>query len=509
MTPLELNEANAVDLDKRVFDPELRYIETPRLLKTCGPLLKLKREIGDHRTEVVRFCHESVRAYLVSNRFSESLIHFQVKKFSANACLAKTCLVYMIHFFSLDIMQLKKDYELTNYPPLLQYALDRWPGHYRQVIGHDQQEELDGLAYKLQSLKNIEEAFSIYGRWIEFISPIYYSALVGITGAVSMLLKEGVDPNEPPFGRWGTALGAACHAGHEDIVELLVEYGAEVETSSADGWTPLHLAAETIGPRLVTILIENGTEDYVDRRDSEGCTALHFAARRGEEETVQLLLDNGADVLAADNEDFTPLDMALSRGREEIVRLLVNHGADVDAFHGKYGTRLRHAARSGDERAVKILLKLGANPNLYWDPKPFPRYPPGTPLQEAIYYEKEGIIGHENIVKLLLEAGANPNGHALVPDSALHWAAGAGNSKIVKWLLEAGADVNAAESGHESPLKAAVSARREEVVRLLLAAGADPNAQDSSPTQTPLGWAISRKEPVLEQLLRDHGATDY
>ena len=514
MTPLELVEVIAVDLDRLIFDPELRYIERLSLLKICGPLIRFEGDEGleypetETETETVRFCHESVRAFLVSNRIREFRIHFQVTKVSANACLAKTCLIYISHVHSLDILSTQTNVETISYP-LLQYALEEWSGHYRKIIGRDQQEELDDLAYKLPSLEN---AFAIYHRWtgriIEVISPIYYSSLSGITGVVSMLLEEGADPDEPPLGRWGTALGAACHAGHGDVVELLVENGAHVETSSSEGLTPLHLAAQTIEARLVLMLINNGTEDeYVDRRDSAGWTALHWAAKSGKEETVQLLLKAGADVLAADKEDATPLDAALSQGREEIVQLLVNHGADVDAFYGKYGTRLHHAARSGDERAVRILLKVGADPNLYRDPKPL-KYEPGTPLQEAVLYGEEKPLGHENIVKLLLAAGADPNRYGSFPDTALRWAAFGGNTKIIRWLLDAGADINATPSGNDSPLKAAVQSGQEEGVRLLLAAGADPNVEDKGICRTPLRWAITRKLPVMEQILRDHGATE-
>ena len=542
MTVLELGEVIAVDLDKLVFDPELRYSSTLELLKTCGALIKFKRETEitdskvvplvdlsareylyserlrefEGKTEItdskaVRFCHESARAYLVSNRLREFRIHIDMTKVSANACIAKICLVYMIRINSFGISLGGLDTDLNDTIrvfPLTHYALHEWPGHYRKVIRRDQQEELDNLAHKLLS---VEKSFDIYRRWsgsaIEVISPIYYSSLAGITGVVSTLLEEGVDPDEPPFGLWGTALGAACHAGHGDVVELLVENGAEIETSSPMGLTPLHLAAGTFGARLVRMLIEGGAENYINRRDDAGLTALHWAARSGKEETVQLLLDNGADILAADKEDLTPLDEALSEGREQIVQLLINHGADVDAFHGKHGTRLRHACRSGDERAVKILLKVGADPNLYREPKPYPAIEPGNSLQEAVVQGGEKPCGHESIVKLLLAAGADPNLHGTYPDSALRWAVHGAKMNIIQWLLDAGADINATPSGDDSPLRAAVRSGREDVVRLFLAAGADPNVQDSSPYGSPLSWAISRKLSVMEQILRDHGAT--
>ena len=507
MTLLELGEVIAFDLDNLVFDPELRYIETLNLLKICGPLIKLEKsddsgEMVNPETKVVRFCHESVRAYLVSNRLREFRIHFEVTKISANAYLAKTCLVYISYVNSLELLP-TRIYNVTIDYPLLQYALDEWPGHYRKVIGRDQQEELDNLAYNLLSS---EKAFSIYQRWpvnpADVISPIYYSSLAGITGVVSMLLEEGVDPDGPPLGRWGTALGAACYAGRGDVVELLVDNGAEVETVSAEGLTPLQLASATIGARLVSMLIEKGTEDYLNRRSPNGWTALHWAARGGKEETVKLLVDEGADVLAADNEDQTPLDVALGQGRGEIVQLLVNGGADVNAFHRKYGTRLQHAARSGDERAVRILLKVGADPNLYREPKPFPRYEPGNPLQEAIGFEGRKPNGHEYIVRLLLAAGADPNlrSHS---GNALHWAAGAANESIFQMLLDAGADVNAPVNAlHEDvALDIAVLGGNLEIVRLLLAHGANPNIGGIA-----LDRAIDRKFTAIEQILRSSGA---
>ena len=124
----------------------------------------------------------------------------------------------------------------------------------------------------------------------------------------------------------------------------------------------------------------------------------------------------------------------------------------------------------------------------------------------------EEPLGHENIVKLLLAAGADPNSLGAVPFSALHWAAQAGNPKILKLFLEAGAEVNPVPSdrpGLESTLKLAVENRREKAVRLLLAAGANPNLGDNSKSGSPLRCAIRKKEPVIEQMLRDHGAIDF
>ena len=72
--------------------------------------------------------------------------------------------------------------------------------------------------------------------------------------------------------------------------------------------TPLHYAAGYNKPEVVELLLDKGAD--VHARSTLGITPLHYAARYNTPEVVALLLDRGAPFDVLDNGDFTPLDYA-------------------------------------------------------------------------------------------------------------------------------------------------------------------------------------------------------
>lgn len=103
--------------------------------------------------------------------------------------------------------------------------------------------------------------------------------------------RPNVDAKDNICGR--TALIFAAAGGHHDIVKMLLDEGAKVDTADDDNSTP-----------------------------------LMGAAYHGHEQTVRLLLDAGADVDAANVNDWTALIMAAKSGRDQTVRVLLGAGAD-------------------------------------------------------------------------------------------------------------------------------------------------------------------------------------
>ncbi len=86
----------------------------------------------------------------------------------------------------------------------------------------------------------------------------------------------------------------------------------------------------------------------------------------------------------------------------------------------------------------------------------------------------------------------------------LHHASTNGHKKIVELLIAKGADVNAKSKFENTPLNLAAFWGHKEIAELLIAEGANVNANHGG--HTPLDWAISRKHPETDDLLRKHGA---
>ena len=150
---------------------------------------------------------------------------------------------------------------------------------------------------------------------------------------------------------------------------MLLQAGAEVDavsTAHRDAGTPLHLAARHLGnPEVVETLIEAGAD--MERRDGEGMTALHHAiAANPNEDVAAKLIELGASIKARDRRERTPLHhigyAASEHGGVGIAFLLLRSGADVQArdIHGQ--TPLHVAANENENvGVVSLLLQAGAD----------------------------------------------------------------------------------------------------------------------------------------------------
>merc|ERR1711871_1004842 len=92
--------------------------------------------------------------------------------------------------------------------------------------------------------------------------------------------------------------------------------------------TPLFGAAFQGSLEIVNALLDKGAN--VDIADKYGYTPLYIASSRGHLKVVNALLDKGADITKEDNWGYTPLDAACHSGHLEVVSALLDKGADVN-----------------------------------------------------------------------------------------------------------------------------------------------------------------------------------
>jgi ankyrin repeat protein len=118
-----------------------------------------------------------------------------------------------------------------------------------------------------------------------------------------------------------TSLHIAAAHDRNDIVELLLEFGSDVNAKSDGGWQPLHNACEKGALEIVRILLEAGAE--INAKLLNGMAPLHLAAQGGHLDVVRLLLDRkGIKRAPRDTFGFTPFLRAAQNKRKDIVSLL-------------------------------------------------------------------------------------------------------------------------------------------------------------------------------------------
>ena len=97
-------------------------------------------------------------------------------------------------------------------------------------------------------------------------------------------------------------------------VQLMIDYGADVNATDDDGETPLYDAALIGNAEVISILVRAGAD--VNTTHDNGYTLLHGAAIFGNAEVIPALVKAGADVNARANLGETPLHNAMRQVAE-------------------------------------------------------------------------------------------------------------------------------------------------------------------------------------------------
>uniref|UniRef100_A0A8C1T828 Poly [ADP-ribose] polymerase n=1 Tax=Cyprinus carpio TaxID=7962 RepID=A0A8C1T828_CYPCA len=274
----------------------------------------------------------------------------------------------------------------------------------------------------------------------------------------------------------------ACRSGDlERVKKLVCPENVNSRDTAGRKSTPLHFAAGFGRRDVVDYLLQHGAN--VHARDDGGLISLHNACSFGHAEVVNLLLQHGADANSRDNWNYTPLHEAATKGKIDVCIVLLQHGAEPTirntdgrtaldlaepstkaVLTGDYRKdELLESARSGnEEKLMSLLTPLNVNCHASDGRK-------STPLHLAAGYNRV------HTVQLLLQHGADVHAKDkgdLVP---LHNACSYGHYEVAELLVKHGAYVNAMDLWQFTPLHEAASKNRVEVCSLLLSYGADPN----------------------------------
>jgi uncharacterized protein len=243
-------------------------------------------------------------------------------------------------------------------------------------------------------------------------TPLLFAARVGDLASAKLLVAAGADVNETDA--WGIGVTVlAAHSGFTDIVEFLLDKGADANAAKA-GFTALHEAVMRRDERMVSALLAHGADantplqtwtptrrssrDYNFEPELVGATPFWLAARLTEPNVMRLLLKHGADAKFVHHSEkvvdtsaagargnpfehrkevVTPLMAAVGIGgggppwveveksqREplalESVKLLVELGIDVNAANTDGRTALDAAKAAKFDSVVAYLVEKGA-----------------------------------------------------------------------------------------------------------------------------------------------------
>lgn len=148
---------------------------------------------------------------------------------------------------------------------------------------------------------------------------------------------------------------AAALGESDRVSEILKQDSNAAKRWSADGFTPLHLAAFFNRPEVARDLIRHGADVAAVARNPMKVMPLHSAAAAHSREIVRLLVENGAPANAQQEGGWTPLHEAAQIGDQEMVSVLLEYGADPQTRSSNGKRAIDMAQEKGHAEIVKLL----------------------------------------------------------------------------------------------------------------------------------------------------------
>ena len=353
------------------------------------------------------------------------------------------------------------------------------------------------------------------------ITPLLHASRVGDAAMVDLLLEAGADPARAhPEGE--TPLMAAARAGSVPAARLLLTRGAAVNAADAfQQATALMWAAAEGHREVVDLLLEAGADlnlqahvnPLTERHNADfptgGFTALMFAARNGDEAIVRRLAAAGADLTVKNGDGASAAMIAIYNDRFDLAATLVELGSDVNDGSLYFAVEMRESTTDQfafdgsrlrpdhpNERTaldlIRLLLERGADPNQPFAGQMHSTSMPNTDRFDNTPFFRAAITADVEALKLLIAHGADleqspaavkpPEGDAAEEPAGR----GRGNpnaGRTAAMVAMTGGRGPAMTGGPAyirdgpAPYREPGSRKPEEAFALLIESGANPNAK--------------------------------
>jgi len=563
------SEGPIIDLDNKLCDPQdvlticsslVSVIPSTRVIITDDYAKEDKFSVQE-----LRLAHYSVKEYLISNRVESALAPmYSIDERHAHDAMAGFCTRYLLQFDQDDLRRELpgSQYELLESALFAPYAARCWGRHFRAAAPDVSSLSLRNALALTKDQRVIRNALKLQKNWWEYysspdkiallatdtINPLYYASRQGLTSVVSTLLDSEEDVHS--LGPRGTALAAACHSGHADIVQLLLQAGANVELDPTSEWqdngyTLLYFAVVGKYVSVVGLLLAEGADVNHGSSILHSGTPIERAVDNKDIAVVRLLISAGADVNIPSTWR-TPLQTACKDGDEEMVDLILSAGARVNDEPGDLGNSLASAIYGGNVSIVNKLRNLGGCLDLRLKDEFVNNYLDirfGSAAQAKARYllsldifqdpQQKAFVqssllrvalrrGFKDLVSMMLQIGTDVNLQNNFGETPLIKAAGltSGSVFFMRLLLQHGADVNKVVGDKRSALHSAAASGNADAVEVLLENGANVNCVSGEGSVLTLATEMSnlhwvktdiniraRYQAVIDTLLT-HGAQD-
>ena len=461
--PLTIDElAVALAMGDRNLDPDTALSEDAiekfrDLFRRCDPFVQLSPN-----DKSLRLIHQSAREYFLDDLFPKH----QIGKNESNRHIMDRCLQFLRmenqktgqQFVYQDTTNTSSESrrialrEHLSTVHFLEYAVFHWPKHARAIASRVLESYDWGTFFLENSGQFLDSWVRLYWAYVRPLEDppgfqaIHVAGFFGLESLLLWLLKNSdssflLDVDQKDF-TGGTALYWAATNGHESVLPILIERGANPDSADRAGRTPLMMAAMNGHVRMVQLLLELGAK--AETRACSAMTALHLAALTSHADALTELVHHCPDARdARDVNDRTPLSLAAMNGNANVVSTLLDLKVQVDLIDSQYRRTPLFWAVIGACEIIRqeSCFDEGADYSPYLGPDD----------------EDQGSSrpDHVEVIRMLYEAGADMNAKDVSASTALHYAVKEPNRALERRLIDLGANVNVRNADRKSPAQLA------------------------------------------------------
>ena len=351
MSKRHLNSTPNQNPPKRRKSSDKDLLEAVRNGNTAAVRAALKKLSPGSKTETVTFeaVHEACRR-------------------NHNECL--TLLLPYVETTQMGFGILLSECVHTDHTACTEVLLQHWKSVCSKVafVPHDSKDSAGQTAYLCPAMWEDPEVCQVFiggGADIETKnekgrSPLHLASLSGALTTVKMLVESGADVRAADTRR-DTCLTLAAYFGHTDTVRYLVGLPeVDLNHQQSGNCTALHFAVQGQHADIVQVLIDAGAD--IETKNNKVRSPLHLASFSGELTTMKMLVEAGADVRATDDKGATCLMFAAYHGHTDTVRYLVSlPEVDLNHHDTKNCTALHFAVERTHADVVQVLIDAGAD----------------------------------------------------------------------------------------------------------------------------------------------------
>lgn len=323
------------------------------------------------------------------------------------------------------------------------------------------------------------------------MTPLMYACKYGNEECVTKLLESRADVNRKDRDGF-TAIMYSLAYEYIPIFYILKEVqDIELDIPNEYGFTPLMCASQLGELNIVRILIE--AKANVNSTDINGNTPMNHLLRWSSfsfdhqslhAECLQLLINSSASITMKNKNGMTPLLLASKHGKKECLHLLIKARASLCDMDDTSTSALNYAARKGYPSVLQMLLesKCSIENDIY------------SSLAYAV------LCNELECCKILIEHKSNINICLTDDTTPLFYAVNQGHTDCVRFLIDKKADLNVQDKDGKTLCMHAIRFNEPSVLRILLDNRADVNIQ-SKKRRTALSYAMKYENPECMTIL--------